>query len=113
MSYTKNKYTIKSPKLNAEIVENILLILSPNELCIDEIFFDIQNIMQLSLTELKKYLVYLIDFELVTYNGQKRVYFIEDGGFDLLDNIKTEKNSLNKDYEDMTITLEKDLIFQK
>lgn len=113
MSVTKNNNIIKSPKLKGEIIENILLLLCPKELCIDELFFEIQNMMQVSYTVLKKYLVYLIDFELVTYNGQKKAYFIEDGGFDLLENINMEKNSLKADYEDMTITLEKEFNFEK
>lgn len=113
MSYIKNKHIIRSPKLRGEIVENILLLLSPKELNIDKLLYEIQNIMQLSNIVLKKYLVYLIDFELVTYIGQKRAFFIEDGGFDLLENINMEKNSLKTDYEDMTITLEKEFLFEK
>lgn len=113
MSFTKNRYIMRSPKLKGEIVENILLLLSPKELCLDELFFEIQNILQLSYTVLKKYLVYLIDFELVTYNGQNRAYFIEEGGFDLLKNINLEKNSLKTDNDALTITLEKEFIFTR
>jgi predicted transcriptional regulator len=113
MSFTKNRSIIRSPKLKGEIVENILLLLNQKELCIDEIFFKIQHRMQLSYTLLKKYLVYLIDFELVTYDGQRKACFIEEGGFDLLENINVEKNSSMTDYEDMTITLEKEFSFTK
>ncbi|HEY6885586.1 MAG TPA: hypothetical protein VI278_16250 [Nitrososphaeraceae archaeon] len=63
-----------------DIVEYILL------LCAGEFTFD--DLMQLmtfsSPTLLKRYLFYLIDYDLVSYNGQKQVYLIKDKGLDLL-----------------------------
>jgi predicted transcriptional regulator len=32
----------------------------------------------------KKYLVYLADYELISYNRQRQVYHIEENGIDLL-----------------------------
>ena len=62
------------------IVEYILL------LCAGEFTFD--DLMQLmtfsSPTVLKRYLFYLIDYDLVSYNGQKQVYLIRDKGLELL-----------------------------
>lgn len=91
MSFTRNSNIIKSPKLQGAIVENILLLLCKKELAIDDLSSEIQRKMQLSHKHLKKYMVHLIDYELVTYNGQRKVFLIEDEGFELLDWINREK----------------------
>ncbi|HJT46818.1 MAG TPA: hypothetical protein VJ729_01460 [Nitrososphaeraceae archaeon] len=66
-----------------DIVEYILL------LCAEETTFD--DLMQLMIssspTILKKYLFYLIDYDLVSYNGQKQVYLIKDRGLEILSRI--------------------------
>ena len=54
----------------------------------------------------KRYLFYLVEYGLVLYNGQKRVFTIEDAGFDLLDMIDEEKRRERTDLEDTIITLE-------
>jgi len=63
-----------------DILEYILL------LCAEETTFD--DLMQLMIlsspTILKKYLFYLIDYDLISYNGRKRVYCIKDKGLELL-----------------------------
>jgi len=40
---------------------------------------------------IKNYLFYLIDFEAISYNGQKKIFKISDGGLDLLEMIDKEK----------------------
>ena len=40
---------------------------------------------------IKNYLFYLIDFEAISYNGQKKIIKISDGGLDLLEMIDKEK----------------------
>jgi hypothetical protein len=40
---------------------------------------------------IKNYLFYLIDFEAISYNGQKKIIKISDGGLDLLKMIDKEK----------------------
>jgi predicted transcriptional regulator len=63
-----------------DVVEYILL------LCAGEVTFD--DLMQLMIlsspTILKKYFFYLIDYDLISYNGRKRVYCIKDKGLELL-----------------------------
>jgi len=71
MSFTRNSNIIKSPKLEGAIVENVLL-LCKKELAIDDLSSKIQRKMQLSYKHLKKYLVHLIDYELVTYNVKEK-----------------------------------------
>ena len=58
------------------------------------------------LTISKKYLLYLVDYHIVSYNGQRHVYAIEHDGFDLLDMIMKEKRVMNANMDDLVITLE-------
>jgi hypothetical protein len=44
----------------------------------------IQLMILSSPTILKKYLFYLIDYDLLSYNGQKQVYLIKDKGLEIL-----------------------------
>ena len=73
-----------------DIVEYILL------LCAGELTFD--DLMQLMIssspTILKKYLFYLIDYDLISYNGQKQVYLIRDKGLELLSRIMMENKKV-------------------
>jgi hypothetical protein len=72
-----------------DIVEYILL------LCAGEVTFD--DLMQLMIssspTILKKYLFYLIDYDLISYSARKRVYYIKDIGLELLSKIMIERYS--------------------
>ena len=54
---------------------------------------------------IKNYLFYLIDFEAISYNGQKKIFKISDGGLDLLEMIDKEKKQ-KKDTKDIIITFE-------
>ena len=54
---------------------------------------------------IKNYLFYLIDFEAISYNGQKNIFKISDGGLDLLEMIDKEKKKKNR-YKDIIITFE-------
>ena len=73
-----------------DIVEYILF------LCAEETTFD--DLMQLMIlsspTILKKYLFYLIDYDLISYNGRKRVYCIKDRGLELLFRIMMENKTV-------------------
>ncbi len=106
-SFTRNSNIIKSTKLQGDIVENVLLICK-KELAIDDLSSEIQSKMQLSYKHLKKYMVHLIDYELITYNGQRKVFLIEDEGLELLDWINREKDEEMIDSEDILITIEKE-----
>jgi hypothetical protein len=70
-----------------DIVECILL------LCLrGATFDDLMQLMPLSSAELlKKYLFYLIDYDLISYNGQNRVYTIKDIGLQILSRTIKEK----------------------
>jgi hypothetical protein len=73
-----------------DIVEYIL------SLCAEETTFD--DLMQLMIssspTILKKYLFYLIDYDLISYSGQKQVYLIKDKGLELLFRIMMENKTV-------------------
>ncbi len=96
---------IKSPKLKAEIVESIL-VSCINGVPISELSSIIQKILPVPSKTLKKYLFYLINYELVSYNVQKQSYLTEDGGLDLLHMIHKEKKMTIVNSEDIVITIE-------
>ena len=63
-----------------DIVEYILL------LCTGEATFDDLMRMMISSSHiiLKKYLFYLIDYDIISYNGQRRTYSVSDKGLEVL-----------------------------
>jgi len=84
-----NNFIIKSPKLMSIIVENILKLLYLRDFIISELLVELQKRWPYSSSSsscklFKKYLVYLADNELISYNGQRKTYFIEGNGLDLL-----------------------------
>ena len=79
--------------------------------CIDgvtnyELESAIQTMLPLSDITIKEYLFYLINYELVSYNGQKQIFSIEYWGFGLFDMIDEEKRQEKIDIDDITITFE-------
>ena len=104
---TTHHNSSKSPKLKAVILEHVLLSCI-NGISIGELLFEMQRTFPLlSHKTLKKYLFYLINYELVSYNGQIKSYLTEDGGLDLLQMIDKEKKMAMVDSEDIVITIEK------
>jgi predicted transcriptional regulator len=104
MSINHNK-DIKPPDLEASIVEPILTI------CIDgssifEISWKIQTMIRLSHTTIKRYLFYLIDYEVITYEGHKQTFKTTYEGHNLLGLIDKEKRQGNMDIHNITITFE-------
>ncbi len=87
------------------IVEPILLSCI-NGVSIYELSLEIQTILPMPLRVLKKYLFYLINYEPVSYDGQKQVYITEKEGFDLLYMISKEKKMTMVNNEDIVITIE-------
>jgi hypothetical protein len=80
-----NSINKKSPRLKGEIVENIILLLRLKEYSVSDLLFEIKRKLPLtSYNTLRKYLIYLADYELISYNGQRKVYLIECNGLDLL-----------------------------
>jgi predicted transcriptional regulator len=100
-----NIKSIKSPKLQGVIVEPIL-VYCINGISICELSFEIQRVIPLPYKALKKYLFYLINYELLSYDGQRQIYITEDVGLDLLDKIGEEKRITMINSEDIVITLE-------
>ena len=85
---------MKTPSLKAAIVETILLCCI-NGISISDLECEMQKTTPLSTNNLKKYLLYLVDYHIVSYNGQRHVYAIEHDGFDLLDMMMKEKRVMN------------------
>src|SRR3954454_24435078 len=103
-----NNFIIKSPKLKSVIVENVLIMLYLKDFAISELLSELQRRLPLfSYKSLRKYLVYLVDYELILYDGQRQVYTIEYNGLDLLNWISKEKKKLLFDSKEITITIER------
>ncbi len=103
--YIISNTNLKSPELQASIIEPILLS------CIDGVSFHflqliMQNMSQIYSYELKRYLFYLIDYGVISYNGLNHAYRIKNGGLGLLDMIKKEKIQEKVDINKITITFE-------
>ena len=101
----KHDHTIKSQELEAIIVERILA------MCVKGASFNelkdaIQRIASFSRYILKKYLFYLIEYGIISYQGQNQVYVIMWEGLNLLSIINIEKRIRQSDIEDIVICLE-------
>ena len=107
----KNRCILKLPKLKTTIVENILVLLYLKDFTISELLVELQRRLPYSSSSscklFKKYLVYLVDCDLISYDGQSQVYTIEDNGRDILIWISKEKKRLMAEGEDITITIER------
>ncbi len=55
---------------------------------------------------LKKYLIYLIDYEIISYEGKIQKFLIKDEGYNLLDSINKEITNEMTDIKDIVITFE-------
>lgn len=93
---------MRMPALKAAFVEPIL-ICCINGISINDLEREMQKTTPLSTNSLKKYLLCLVDYQIVSYNGQRHVYAIEHDGFGLLDMIMEEMKS-NRD--EIVITFE-------
>lgn len=74
-----------------DIVEYILLLLCTMETTFDDLM---QLMIPSSPAILKKYLFYLIDYDFISYSGQKQVYLIKDRGLELLSRIMMENKTV-------------------
>jgi len=104
MSATNDKNYLKLHKLKGIIVEYILLYCI-NYSSILEISFEIQRISPIPCSSVKRYLFYLIDYEFISYNGQKKMFLTEKHGFDLLYKINRKKKNAMVNSEDIEIML--------
>ena len=100
---------VKSLELQAAIVEPILK-LCAKEVTMEEIQQKADCMFTLSHTIAKMYLFYLIDYGVISYNGQKQIFLLEDEGYDLLYKIEQEKRHLTTNINDIVIIFECDAI---
>ena len=106
MKFANYKNSLKSPELQSAIIESIL-ISCINGSTIDYLMHAIQKILPSSSHGiLKKYLFYLIDYEVVSYNGKIQAFVIEVGGHNLLEWIKISKNDKITKSKDVVIIIE-------
>ena len=104
INFFQNK-KVDSPKLQSIIVEPILLC------CIygtsfNELFQAIQRISLSPYRTLKEYLFHLINYELILYKGQRKMYMIEEADLIRLDWITMEKENTTIHNYEILITLE-------
>jgi hypothetical protein len=104
MRITNQKNT-KSPKMRAVIVESILTS-CVNGVFMCELSLKVQRILPFPNRGLKRYLFFLINYELVSYDGQRQLFITEEGGLDLLHMINKEKKMTMANSEDIVITIE-------
>ena len=78
----KSKYNgkaMKTPSLKAAIVEPVL-VCCVNGISINDLEREMQKTAPLTTKSLKKNLLYLVDYKIVSYNDQRHVYTIEHDG---------------------------------
>jgi hypothetical protein len=105
MSFINSNKIAKSSKLQAVIVESILLSCIDG-VSINELVCAFQRTSPSPYYILKKYLFHQIDYDLISYNGQIQMYAIEEGGLDLLEWIDRERMIMKVNIKDIVITIE-------
>ncbi len=88
---------------------------SISKISFDDLLLKIQNKIPISPFILKKYLFYLIEYEIILYKGKIRKFMIKDKGFNLLDMINKETTNEMTDINDIVITFDSlldDSLFQ-
>ena len=107
MNYIDNNIKIKNPELQSLYLEPILLysIGGISFTCLLEI---IQKKLSLPIPhkKIKEYLYHLINYELVIYEGQRKIFITKKEGINLLFSIYKEKKINKINSEDLVITLE-------
>src|SRR5215216_7953872 len=98
-------HIVKSQELGAIIVEQILGV-CVNKARFNELKDATQRVASLSRYSLKKYLFYLIEYGIISYQGQNQVYVITWEGLNLLSIINIEKRIRQSDIGDIVICLE-------
>ena len=104
MNY-KDYPTSKSPELKANIVEQILVV-CVNGTRFNELFDIVRRISSFSRYTLKKYLFQLIEYGIISYQGENQVYVITRTGLELLSIVNREKRTTQLDFKDIVICLE-------
>ena len=102
--YHKVYLAIKSPELQAVIVEQILVV-CVNRIRFNELFDTIRKITSFSRYILKKYLFHLIEYGIISYKGENQVYVITRTGLELLSIMNRERKTTQLDFKDIVICL--------
>jgi len=76
--------------MQAAIFQPILLLCLKGSR-IQSIFWNVQKLLPISDELIKKYLFYLIEYGLISYNGKDHSYFSSDAGVNLLFRIERKK----------------------
>jgi predicted transcriptional regulator len=103
--YHKDYPAIKSPELQAVIVEQILVV-CVNRIRFNEFFDTLRKITSFSRYILKKYLFHLIEYGIISYKGENQVYVITRTGLELLSIMNRERKTTQLDFKDIVICLE-------
>ncbi len=93
------------PELQAFIVEPIL-VACMDDATLDDIAKAIELYIPSPLPILKDYLFFLVEYGLVSYNGQKRLFSIDDEGWGMMHLLSRQKRINGIDSKDIVITLE-------
>lgn len=102
MNINHNK-EIELPKLRADVIEFILTSCSKGD-SIECLLYNEKNLKSFNKNIIKKYLFFLIEYKIVSYNAQKQTFTIEKRGHDLLNIIEEEKKNGNTDIHNILIT---------
>jgi hypothetical protein len=100
-----NRRGVKSLYLKAVHVGPILLSCTEGS-SIYDLSLKVQTIIPMPFLTLKKYLFYLVEHCFISYNGEKKIYLIEDSGWDLLSAINAQIKLPNTDINKLMIMIE-------
>jgi len=101
MNIDHNK-EVESPKLRADIIESILISSIKGEPNLDTLYKN-QKVLPIKQNIIKKY-IFLIEFGVISYNGQKQVFTMEESVWDLLNIIEDEKTNNKTDIQNFIFT---------
>jgi len=101
-----NNLNIEPPELQSLYLEPILILYWRYSFtCLLEIIHKKLSLPR-SRLKIKKYLFHLINYELVIYDGQRKIYTTNAEGINLLFSIYKEKKLNKINSEDLVVTLE-------
>src|SRR6476469_5644040 len=106
MNYMNNNLNIEPPELQSLYLEPILILYWRYSFtCLLEIIYKKLSLPR-SRLKIKKYLFHLINYKLVIYDGQRKIYTTNTEGINLLFSIYKEKKLNKINSEDLMVTLE-------
>lgn len=107
MDYRYSEADSQSPELQSNLLEPILLHCIGGCMLSDLVkLIQSMLLMPLSFNTTKQYLYHLINYELVSYDGKRKIFITKNDGLDLLSIIHREKKMAGIKSEDLIITLD-------